>query len=68
MTRLAIVRDLADAPRHVDVPMTVPWLPLGAIAVTCLLLACLAALAGARTHSPRPQRPLLARNRGTGTG
>ena len=27
MTRLAIVRDLADAPGRVDVPMTVPWLP-----------------------------------------
>ena len=55
MTRHAVVRDLADAPRHVDVPMTVPWLPLGAIALTCLLLACLAGVAGARKSGRVPE-------------
>jgi putative ABC transport system permease protein len=44
MARHAIVRDLAGRVAPADIPMTVPWLPLGATAGTCLLLAALAAL------------------------
>jgi putative ABC transport system permease protein len=42
LIRYAITRDVPD------VALTVPWLPLAAIAATCLGLAVLAALAGAR--------------------
>jgi putative ABC transport system permease protein len=48
LVRHAIARDLAGT--GVDVPMTVPWLPLAAIAGTCGLLALAAALAGVRGH------------------
>lgn len=50
LVRHAIGRDLAGT--GVDVPMTVPWLPLGAIAATCAGLALAAALAGVRGHTP----------------
>ncbi|WP_053208164.1 FtsX-like permease family protein [Jiangella muralis] len=46
LTRRAIVADLAGT--GVDPAMTVPWLPLAAIGVTCAVLALAAALAGAR--------------------
>ena len=46
----AIGRDLAGT--GVDVPMTVPWLPLGALTATCAGLALAAALAGVRGHTP----------------
>lgn len=42
LIRYATTRDVPD------VPMTVPWLPLAAIVATCLGLAVVAALAGAR--------------------
>lgn len=42
LLRFAIARDVADA------ALTVPWLPLAAIAATCLGLALVAALVGAR--------------------
>ncbi|MBB3045128.1 FtsX-like permease family protein [Nocardioides soli] len=42
LIRYATTRDVPD------VPMTVPWLPLVAIVATCLGLAVVAALAGAR--------------------
>jgi putative ABC transport system permease protein len=45
LIRYAITRDVPD------VTLTVPWLPLAAIAATCLGLAVLAALAGARAAS-----------------
>ncbi len=48
LIRYAITRDLAD------VPMTMPWLPLTAIVATCLGLAVVAALAGARLAARSP--------------
>ena len=46
LIRYAITRDVPE------VALTVPWLPLAAIAVTCLGLATLAAVAGARVMRP----------------
>jgi predicted lysophospholipase L1 biosynthesis ABC-type transport system permease subunit len=42
LLRYAVARDVPDA------ALTVPWLPLGAIAATCLGLALVAALVGSR--------------------
>jgi putative ABC transport system permease protein len=46
LVRRAITADLAGA----AVPMTIPWLPLLGIVVTCFLLAVAAAAAGIRTR------------------
>ena len=48
LVRRAITADLADFP----VPLTIPWLPLLGIGVTCLLLTVAAAAAGIRTRNP----------------
>jgi putative ABC transport system permease protein len=42
VVRQAIVRDVADA------PLTVPWLPLGGVALACALLVLAAAATGSR--------------------
>lgn len=46
LVRRAVTADVAD------VPMTVPWLPLLGIAVTCLLLTVAAAAVGMRSRKP----------------
>jgi putative ABC transport system permease protein len=48
LVRRAITADLSGF----AVPLTVPWLPLLGIAVTCLLLTVAAAAAGIRTRKP----------------
>ncbi|PZF83910.1 FtsX-like permease family protein [Jiangella anatolica] len=48
LTRRAISADLAGT--GVEPAMTIPWLPLAAIGVTCGVLALAAALAGARPN------------------
>jgi putative ABC transport system permease protein len=48
LVRRAITADLAGS----AVPITIPWLPLLAIGVTCLLLTAAAAAAGTRTPKP----------------
>ncbi|WP_433360533.1 FtsX-like permease family protein [Dactylosporangium sp. CA-152071] len=48
LVRRAITADLAGFP----VPITIPWLPLLGIGVTCLLLTVAAAVAGIRTRKP----------------
>ncbi|GGM74500.1 FtsX-like permease family protein [Dactylosporangium sucinum] len=54
LVRRAITADLAGF----AVPITIPWLPLLGIGVTCLLLTVAAAAAGIRTRKP----PSLAEN------
>jgi putative ABC transport system permease protein len=54
LVRRAITADLAGF----AVPVTIPWLPLLGIGVTCLLLTVAAAAAGLRTRKP----PSLAEN------
>jgi putative ABC transport system permease protein len=48
LVRRAVTADVAD------VPITIPWLPLLGIAVTCLLLTVAAAAAGMRGLRPKP--------------
>jgi putative ABC transport system permease protein len=48
LVRRAITADLAG----IAVPITIPWLPLLGIGVTCLLLTAAAATAGIRTRKP----------------
>ena len=47
MVRHAMASDLDDA------ALTIPWLPLGAIAATGMALVLLAALAGSAATAPR---------------
>ncbi|MFV2016904.1 hypothetical protein [Micromonospora sp. LOL_023] len=43
---------MADLAAGIAVPITIPWLPLLGIGVTCLLLTAAAATAGIRTRKP----------------